>query len=90
MPKRLNTHHMFSPLHELLVDDLAGIVFAGLDVYGLLHDSICAASERSSCAILQKSRSDSKKTKASQHRRERLVNPSCLRDNCAAEYEART
>lgn len=48
-----NIHHVFPPLHELLVDDFASIVFACLDVYGLLDDSICTASKRTTCAILQ-------------------------------------
>ena len=43
---------MFSPLHELLVDDLAGIVLAGLDVHGLLDDGIGAAAQGLACAIL--------------------------------------
>jgi hypothetical protein len=43
---------MLPPLHELLVDDLAGIVLAGLDVDGLLHDGIRSATKRLACAIL--------------------------------------
>jgi hypothetical protein len=65
--KCLDTHHVFPTLHELLVNDLASIVFAGLDMYGLLDDGICAASKRASCAILQNKRSESEKTKASHH-----------------------
>ena len=44
---------MLAPLHELLVDDLAGIVFAGVDVDGLLHDGVRPAPERLACAVLR-------------------------------------
>lgn len=64
VPKCLNTHHVFPPLHELLVNDLASIVFTRLDVYGFLHDSICTTSKRASCTILQKVRSENEKIKA--------------------------
>jgi hypothetical protein len=43
---------MFAALHELLVDDLAGIVLAGLNVDGLLYNSIGAATQRLAGAIL--------------------------------------
>jgi hypothetical protein len=43
---------MLPPFHELLVDDLAGIVLAGLDVDRLFNDSIRPATERLACAIL--------------------------------------
>lgn len=39
-------------LHELFVDDLAGIVFAGLDVDGFLDDRIGAAADGLACAVL--------------------------------------
>lgn len=45
-------HHVFSPLHEFLVDNLTGIVFAGLDMNGLFDDSIGSAAECLSSAIL--------------------------------------
>ena len=51
-PSGGSTHHVFPPLHELLVDDLASIVLAGLDVYGLLHDSVRSAAECLACPIL--------------------------------------
>ena len=43
---------MLAPLHELLVDDLAGIVLAGLDVHGLLYDGIRAAAQCLASTIL--------------------------------------
>jgi hypothetical protein len=43
---------MLPPLHELLVDDLARIVLARLDVYRLLHDRVRPAPERLARAIL--------------------------------------
>ena len=46
------THHVLAPLHELLVDDLARIVLARLDVHGLLHDGVRAAAEGLARAIL--------------------------------------
>lgn len=46
-------HHVLAPLHELFVDDLAGIVLPGLDVDGLLHDSVRATAERLACAVLR-------------------------------------
>ena len=45
-------YHVLSALHELFVDDLAGIVFSGLDVDGLLHDGVGAASEGLAGAVL--------------------------------------
>ena len=44
---------MFSTLHKLLVDDLAGIVLASLDVDRLLDDSICSTSKRTPCPVLE-------------------------------------
>ena len=38
-------YHVFSALHELLVDHLAGIVGSGLDVNGLLDDCVRAAAQ---------------------------------------------
>lgn len=58
-PRRLRTHHMLPPLHELLVDDFAGIVLARLDVNRLLHDGIRPTTERLACAILITPESDS-------------------------------
>jgi hypothetical protein len=43
---------VFSTLHELLVDDLAGIIGTGLDMHGFLHDGIRSATQRLSRAIL--------------------------------------
>lgn len=40
-------------LHELFVDDLAGIVFAGLDVDGFLDDGVGAAADGPACAVLR-------------------------------------
>jgi hypothetical protein len=45
---------MLTALHKLLVDDLAGIVLARLDVDGLLYDGVRSASECFACAVLQK------------------------------------
>ena len=53
------THHVFTALHELLVDDLTGIVLAGLDVYGLLHDGVRPAAEGLARPILSSSRAGS-------------------------------
>lgn len=52
-------HHVLAPLHELFVDDLAGIVFPGLDVDGLLHDSVRATAERLACAVLRVGKANS-------------------------------
>ena len=46
------TNHMLLPLHELLVDDLANIVFAGLDVDRLFPDITRPTTENHACAIL--------------------------------------
>ena len=45
-------HHVFAALHEALVDDLAGVVLACIDVDRLLHDGIRAAAERLARPIL--------------------------------------
>ncbi len=42
----LVAHHVLAASHELLGDDLAGVVLAGLDVHGLLDDGIGALAER--------------------------------------------
>ena len=57
--KRQGTHHVLPALHELLVDDLASIVLAGLDVHGLLDDGVCTASQSLSGAILAGQKSQS-------------------------------
>lgn len=44
---------MFSTLHKLLVDDLAGIVLPSLDVDCLLDNSICSTSKRTTCPVLE-------------------------------------
>ena len=44
---------MFSALHELLVDNFAGIVGSGLDVNGLLDDGVRAATQGLSGPILR-------------------------------------
>lgn len=49
---RIATHHVLPSLHEFLVDDLACVVFARLDVDGLLHDGIGPTSKGFSRAIL--------------------------------------
>lgn len=43
---------MLSAFHELLVNDLAGIVLSSLDVDGLLDNGIRAAAQSTTCAIL--------------------------------------
>ena len=43
---------MFSPLHELLVDDLASIVLASLDVNRLFDDSIRPTTEGLTSPVL--------------------------------------
>ena len=55
-PSGGSTHHVFPPLHELLVDDFAGKVLAGLDVDGLLDDGIRSAAERLARAVLSEAR----------------------------------
>jgi len=47
------TYHKLAALHELLVNNFAGIVFPGLDVYGFLDDCVRPASEGFSRAVLQ-------------------------------------
>jgi hypothetical protein len=47
-----NTYHVLSTLHELLVNDLAGIVFASLDVDGLLDYGVCARPEGLASPVL--------------------------------------
>lgn len=44
---------MFPTLHKFLVNDLAGIILPSLDMYGLLHDGIGAATKGLSCAVLR-------------------------------------
>jgi hypothetical protein len=46
------THHIFASLHELLVDDLAGIVLASLDVDRLFDDGVRSAAQSLACAVL--------------------------------------
>jgi len=41
--RRRRTDHVFPTLHQFLVDDLAGIVLAGVDVYGFLDNGVGAA-----------------------------------------------
>ena len=43
---------MLPPLHELLVDDLASIILARLDMHGLLYDGIRAAAQCLASAVL--------------------------------------
>jgi hypothetical protein len=45
-------HHKLPSFHKLLVDHLASISLARLDVDGFLHDSIRPTSERLACAVL--------------------------------------
>lgn len=47
------TNHVFPTLHKLLIDDLARIVFSGLDMDGLLDDGICSAAQCLACAVLE-------------------------------------
>ncbi len=56
---------MFPSFHELLVNDLASIVFAGLDVYGLLNDGICPTAKCPPSTIL----GDAKLSRSSDGRR---------------------
>jgi hypothetical protein len=49
---RSRTNHIFPPFHELLVDNLASIVFSCLDMNRFLYDGVCAATEGFACAIL--------------------------------------
>lgn len=44
---------MFSALHQLLVNDFASIIFAGLDVDRLLDDSVSPTAQRLSRAVLE-------------------------------------
>lgn len=50
----LGSDHVLSTLHELLVDDFAGIVFASLNVHSFFYDSICPTSESFASAILKR------------------------------------
>ena len=47
---------MFSPLHKLLVDDFASIIFARLDVNRLLDDRIRPAAQGLASAVLSNER----------------------------------
>lgn len=44
--------HILSTLHQLFIDDLAGIVFPCLDVDCLLDNGICSRSKRLANAVL--------------------------------------
>ena len=44
---------MFSTLHQLLVNDFASIILAGLDVDRLLDDSVSPTAQRLSRAVLE-------------------------------------
>ncbi len=46
-------YHVLPALHEFLIDDLASVVLAGLDMDCLLDYGACPASECLSSAILQ-------------------------------------
>ena len=48
----MKTYHVLPPFHEFLVDHLACIVLARLDVHGFLHDGIRPTPERLSSTIL--------------------------------------
>ena len=48
----MKTHHILPPLHEFLVDHLACIVLARLDVHGFLHDGVRPTPQCLSGAIL--------------------------------------
>ena len=50
--KRDGTHHVLPALHERLVDDLARVVLARLDVHRLLHDRVRPAPERLARPVL--------------------------------------
>jgi hypothetical protein len=45
-------NHMFPSLHKLLVDNLAGIILARLNMNGLFHDRIRPAAESLARAVL--------------------------------------
>ena len=51
-------YHVFSPLHELLVDHLASIIRSGLDMDCLLNDGVRAATKRLSGPVLCKGHRD--------------------------------
>ena len=44
---------MFSAFHQLLINDFAGIIFAGFDVDRLLEDSVSPTAYRLSRAVLE-------------------------------------
>lgn len=48
----LVANEVFPALHELFVDDLAGVVFAGLNMDGFFDDGIGAAADGPAGAIL--------------------------------------
>ena len=52
MEKDIFAHHVFPPLHEFLVDDLASIVLSSLDMHGLLDDGVCSTAQSLASAIL--------------------------------------
>ena len=49
-------YHVFPSFHELLVDDLTGIVFASADVNGLFDNGIRSTSESPSSTVLRLAR----------------------------------
>src|ERR1700742_4791557 len=49
----VETHHVLSALHELLVDHLAGIVLSRLDVHCFLDDSVRARAESFASTVLR-------------------------------------
>ena len=51
--KEKQNDHVFAPLHEPLVDDLARIVFSGRDMDGFLHDGISTNAEGLSSSVLK-------------------------------------
>jgi hypothetical protein len=51
-PLEMRKYHVFPPLHELLIDDLASIVLSSLDVDRLFDDSIRSTPKRPSSAVL--------------------------------------
>ena len=47
------TYHVLPSFHELLIDDLAGIVFTGTNVNGLFNNSVRPTSESPSSTVLR-------------------------------------
>jgi len=63
-------HHVFTTLHEFLINDLAGKVFPSMNVDGFLDHGVGATAKGFACAILRRANGEVVTRMA--HRREQL------------------